>query len=162
MLTGDFDKFLALVERYPQLADFVGPRDSDLVEAAEQALGLSFPPAYRRFVSELGAGNMASEEFYGVINGDFTSPGVPDGIWVTLDSRTHAGLPESMIVVGVDGMGGSYVIDVAKAGVSGEPPVEVWLSGRSKPGDELEQVAADFGAFLLLFATESIGPELGD
>lgn len=43
---------------------FAGPREASLVAAAEVALGVALPPTYRRFVTELGAGNAGSREFY--------------------------------------------------------------------------------------------------
>jgi hypothetical protein len=49
-------------------ADVVGERPEALVDPAEQTLGLRFPPSYRAFVRELGAGDAGGEEFYGVID----------------------------------------------------------------------------------------------
>ena len=51
-----------------------------------------------------------------------------------------------MVVVGEDGMGGEHALDTA---MGDDPPVEVWQGGASVPGDTLEQLAPDFGAFLL-------------
>ena len=47
---------LRLVAQHPDASFFIGSRDEELVKAAEAALGLAFPPTYRRFVRELGAG----------------------------------------------------------------------------------------------------------
>ena len=138
------------------LADFVGPRPDALVVAAEQALGVQFPSSYRRFVSTLGAGSFGSFEIYGLIAEPFDGP-VPDGVWATLDERAEPShLPPSMIVVGVDGMGGTYVLDTAKGA---EPPVEVWTGGSSHPDDELECVAATFGDFLLTAVRDELADE---
>lgn len=137
------------------LADFVGARPDDVVVAAEAALGVRFPSSYRQFVSTLGAGSFGSFEIYGVIAEPFDGP-VPDGVWATLDERAEpSNLPPSMIVIGADGMGGTYVLDTAKGA---EPPVEVWNGGSSRPGDKLERVAPTFGDFLL----NAIRDELAD
>jgi hypothetical protein len=126
-------------------ADFAGPPGAATIAAAEAALGLALPPTYRRFVERLGAGSIGGFEVYGVITEPFDGP-LPDAVWATLDARHGPGaLPATMILVGDDGMGGSYVLDTAN-GV--EPPVEVWAAGGSEPGDR-EQLAGDFGAFLL-------------
>jgi hypothetical protein len=137
------------------LADFVGERPDALVTAAEDALGLRFPPAYRQFVSRLGAGSFGSFEVYGVISEPFDGP-VPDAVWATLGERAEpSNLPPSMIVIGVDGMGGTYVLDISKGA---QPPVEVWNGGRSVADDELEIIAPSFGEFLL----EAVEDELAD
>ena len=117
-----------------------------MIAAAEGRLGLRFPATYRRFLLRLGAGSFGAAEFYGVIAEDFSGP-LPDGVWVTLTSRAGpAALPSSMVVIGEDGMGGYYVLDTA---ADDEPPVVVWNGGDSEPGDPLETVAPDFGAFIL-------------
>jgi hypothetical protein len=153
----DLDQFLRLVEEHDDEADFVGPRGAALVEAAESALGVSFPPTYRRFVTELGAGDIAGQEFYGIVSGEFVSSSVPNGIWLTLTARREWPLPGSMVVVGFDGGIGYYVLDTAKGVADQEPPVELWHPGASVPGEPLEQVAADFGAFVLRLTSDSLG-----
>jgi antitoxin YobK len=62
---------------------FVGERSEDLVLAAEVALGHQLPASYRLFVKLLGAGNVGSEEIYGVTSPDFVTSSVPNGIWLT-------------------------------------------------------------------------------
>jgi hypothetical protein len=153
----DLDRFLALVQEHEDEAEFAGPRDGGVVDAAEAALGLRFPPTYRRFVAELGAGDIAGQEFYGVITDEFVDSSVPNGIWLTLTARRKWPLPDSMIVVGSDGGVDYYVIDTEKATGGQEPPVEVWRPGVSTAGDDLEQVASDFGEFAVHLASESLG-----
>lgn len=65
-------------------------------------------------------GLVERHEDYGVIDDDFESSAVPNGIWLTLQERTD----------------------------SGEHPVVRWDPGVSEPDDELEVVAADFGTLL--------------
>ena len=153
----DLNRFLDLVEEYEDEADFVGPRDEALVAAAEAALGLSFPPTYRRFVAELGAGDIAGQEFYGVISDEFVNSSVPNGIWLTLKARGEWSLPESMIVVAFDGGVDYFVIDTAKATGAQEPAVEIWRPGITGAEDELARAAVDFGEFVLRLTTEGLG-----
>ena len=50
-------------------------------------LGLEFPPSYRRFVLDFGAGSFGASEVYGVIDSNFENSSVPDAVWCTLDVR---------------------------------------------------------------------------
>ena len=65
----------------------MGPRPEELVAAAERALGLEFPPGYREFVLDLGAGDVGGEEFFGVVDDGFEDSAIPDGVWLTLRER---------------------------------------------------------------------------
>lgn len=105
MSEDDLERFLSLVEEYEDEADFVGPRDDGLVGAAEAALGLSFSPIYRRLVAELGAGDIAGQEFYGVITEEFVNSSVPNGIWLTLKARSEWALPVVAHPCGVEDVG---------------------------------------------------------
>ncbi len=145
LVTDELREALELIHRHGERSHFVGRRDEHLVLAAEERLGITFPVAYRRFVLRLGAGSFGAAEFYGLIDTDFS--GLPDAVWVTLQSREEPSrLPSTMVVVGEDGMGGDYVLDAAKGT---DPPVEVWSGGISDSADELEQVAGSFGLFVL-------------
>jgi antitoxin YobK len=143
--------------RASDLADFVGRRDPSLVTAAEDALGVSFPPTYRRFVAELGAGSFGGTEFYGAIDENFDTSSVPDGIWLTLDERREFGLPRHLVVVGDTGTGGFYVLDTARTEAGDECPVGVWVGGQFQDGEELEVVASDFGTFFWRAVQHELG-----
>lgn len=141
----DLETALWLIRSRPNLAGFVGERDETLVATAEAALGRPFPPTYRRFVKELGAGGFGSFEFYGVIDDDFEHSAVPNGVWGTLQARRY-GLPEELILVADAGYGGiEYALDTAEQDEEGECPVVTWTAR----GTPREVVAADFGEFLL-------------
>ena len=73
----DYERAAALIAESKDDADFAGPRPAELIQAAEEALGVQFPPTYRRFVSEYGAGNIGSTEIYGVIDFDFEASSIP-------------------------------------------------------------------------------------
>lgn len=143
----DLQAGLRLVEEHGEEADFAGARPEELIERAEAALGLRLPPSYRAFVGELGAGDIAGEEFFGVTSADFEISSVPNGIWLTLSEREDSGLPEALVVVYSVGDGTLYALDTAQAGDDGEAPVVAWVPGMSASGEELETIAADFGTF---------------
>ena len=145
MTSDPMDAALLIIRGDPDRARFHGRKDDALIDAAETALGLRLPPSYRRFVRELGAGNYGADEFYGIIDGDFDRGGVPDGIWCTLSARAEWGLPNQYMIVGADGMGGSYAIDTSRSDATGENPV-VWLSVDFDP---IQILADSFGRFFL-------------
>lgn len=126
-------------------AFFAGEREESVVAAAEAALGYPLPAAYRTFVLRLGAGSVGSSEIYGVISEPFDGP-IPDAVWSTIKDRLPpSNLPDRMVVIGDDGMGGSYVLDTAEGN---DPPVRVWNGGRSMADDELQLIAPSFEAHL--------------
>ena len=146
--------------RHSDMADFLGPRDAQVVAAAERELGVTFPPTYRHFVSELGAGGVAPNDFPGVIDGRFDEASPLDVVWVTLDQRRTYGFPTHLIVVGDTGMGEFYVLDTSQPDVDGEYPVVVWVAGGSAEEHlRRETVAADFGSFFWDLVQEALGPQ---
>lgn len=139
----ELEQALELVREHSDEADFVGPREVALVNAAEAALGITFPPTYRRFLLELGAGDLGGEEFYGVISADFQNSGIPDAIWFTLRLRAEAGLPHGLVVIYFNS-GAEYIaLDTTHSSADGECPVVAWTPVG------LEIVASDFGTFFL-------------
>lgn len=146
MSLDDYRAAAAAISEHADSARFRGERPAELVERAEAALGVRFPPSYRAFVGELGAGHIAGEEFYGVTDDEFVDSSVPNGIWLTLREREDSGLPEPLVIVYEDGDGGLYAIDTSRPGAGGEHPVVRWVPGVSQPGDELETMAGDFGS----------------
>src|SRR5262249_29464172 len=83
---------------------FVGARPAAMVARAEAALGLRFPPSYRQFLLELGAGDVGGFEVYGVVNDNFTDARVPDAIALTLQAR-GSGLDRRYVMIGTLGDG---------------------------------------------------------
>jgi hypothetical protein len=149
----DLDEAFELIEHNDDQADFDGPKPKDLLSKAEQALGLSFPPTYRVFLSRLGCGDIAGAEFYGVVKDDFVNSGVPDAIWLTLDERKSSQLPKSHIIIGSTVDGGYYAIDCSQQSGVNENPVVEWWAGPQKQST----VAADFGEFFLRSIREALG-----
>jgi len=150
----DIREALDVVRASPDLADFVGPRDESLIAAAEETLGLRFPPSYRTFVAELGAGSFGGEELYGVISDD--ASGIPEAVWMTLEARRDWGLPSSMIVVYFDGGIDYFVLDTAAVDARGEAPVRVVTPGLSDFTGELPVVESDFGALFAELVSEQL------
>lgn len=153
----ELEQALALVRAHPDLADFVGPRAEQLVAAAESALNLAFPPTYRRFLLELGAGSIRGAEICGVIDDDFEHSSVPDAIWWTLTERSRFGLPPTLIVFCEVGDGVCGAVDTSRADLDGECPVVTWIPGWPQPEDKREILAPDFGSFFFRLAMEILG-----
>lgn len=131
-------------------ADFDGEKPEELVQKAEAALGIKFPPSYRRFLLELGCGDIGGEEFYGIIDGNFESSSVPNGIWLTLDERRTGNLPSNFILFYAGGDGSYCAIDTAQVRDGDENPV-VRLAVDKTP---VEEVAPSFGAFFYGIVSE--------
>src|SRR5260370_37232531 len=79
-----YEQAVQFMRQFPDLMDFVGPRSESLVSTAEQFLSIKFPPDYRRFLLEFGAGSFGSFEILGVIRENFENSKVPNGIWYTM------------------------------------------------------------------------------
>ena len=142
----DLEKALAIIVSQDD-ADFDGPKEKSLVDSAEAALGLTFPSTYKTFLLNLGCGDIAGFEVYGVINSDYENSGIPDAIWLTLKERSDSGLSEDLILIGTRGDGAYYAIDMAQIKSDGEAPVIYWVAGAQN--DRMQQViASDFGSFL--------------
>ncbi len=124
--------------------DFEGAKPEELVAKAEAALGIGFPPSYRQFLLELGAGDIAGFEVYGVVNDDFDDARVPDAIALTLDAR-RAGLDPRYVLIGTLGDGSHDYLDTAHPDASGEFPV-VQLSSEF---EDPVTLADSFGAYFL-------------
>jgi antitoxin YobK len=119
----DYREAASLIAAYSDEADFDGERPAELVERAEAALGVRFPPSYRAFVRELGVGHIAGEEFYGITGDEFVDSSIPNGIWLTLREREDSGLPEHLVIVYEDGEGDYYALDTSEGGNDGENAV---------------------------------------
>lgn len=158
---GHMEDGLELVRKNPAKAMFVGKRALTTVAKAENALGVIFPPTYRRFLTELGAGDIGGEEFYGITRTEFTDASVPNGVWLTLEER-KTGLPEPLVVVYATGDGTWFAIDTSARDDTGEAPIVAWTPGLSKPDEPLEKVSPDFGEFFFTRIRDALGnPTLG-
>ena len=125
--------------------DFEGAKPELLVSKAETTLGLKFPPSYRRFLLELGCGDINGVEVFGLINDNFEKSTVPNGIWLTLNERAAINLDPAYVIVGGGGDGTYYALDTKHVDGAGESQV-IRLS---VDGTQGETVAGDFGSYLL-------------
>ncbi len=125
------------------LGDFEGSKPESLVAQAETSLDLTFPPSYRKFLLEMGCGNINSFEIYGLINDNFENSSIPDGIWLTLNERKLNGLNSDYVLIGEGGDGTFYALDTKQIGYDNESPV-VRLSADWK---QSEKVAKSFGHY---------------
>jgi len=139
---------LELAQR-AEYADFGPPATPELIDEAEDYLGLKFPPSYREFLAEAGCGSFAGREIFGIVPGGIAATAIPSVTFATSDQRRH-GLPHQFIVVEDPGTEEAYVLDTSDLGPDSEAPVKVWTPG-SDPGD-LEVLAPDFGTYLLTAA----------
>ena len=155
MSMSDLEQAFRLVENIPR-AKFHGQKSDELIGRAEQALGLTFPPFYRQFLSRFGCGHVAGHQFYGIIDDDFENSSAPDAVWLTLDDRRSSQLPKSLIVIGSTGDGGYYAIDRSQVNLDGESPVVEWWSGSPNASDNRRAIANDFGSFMLQQVQEAL------
>lgn len=71
--------------------------DEQVVQAAENTLGVSLPPSYRQFLLSFGWAEIAEEPIFG-LGADLPEPYV-DVVVKTLDERAIIDLPECLIPV---------------------------------------------------------------
>jgi antitoxin YobK len=131
--------------------DFAGPKPESLVARAEAALGLRFPPSYRQFLLDLGAGDIGGFEVYGLIHDDFEDARVPDAIALTLDAR-RSGLDRRYVLIGTLGDGSHDCLDTGHPDASGEAPV-VQLSAEY---EDPVTLADSFGEYLLVEVQDAL------
>lgn len=148
MTMRDLQEGLKIISANTELAHFSGRKSQELVHAAEAALGVLFPPTYRAFLIEVGCGDIAGAEFFGIIDDDFENSSVPDAIWLTLDERRVSDLPRNLIIVYDLGEGTYYALDTIKRHKDGECHVVAWVPG-IMDNQGLDVVAEDFGELFL-------------
>jgi SMI1-KNR4 cell-wall len=141
----DLDDAFALIAEHPDEGTFAGPASDGLIERAEGLLAVAFPPTYRRFLQELGAGDLWGEEFYGIVDEDLEDPTAPNAVGLALAERADGTLPDRLLPVYNLGDGTIFGLDLS-ANPGGEAPVVSW-HGDPRGGTQAE--AADFGSFLL-------------
>jgi cell wall assembly regulator SMI1 len=151
----NLEEAFALLDAHRDDVWLVGPASRQAIQETERLLGVQFPPSYRAFVEREGAGSINGREIYGVVANP-QGKSAPNVVWMTLDLRASARLPDRyLIIVGFDDSS-SLALDASQQGSDGEyPVVRIW------PGedeDELvdSEVASDFGSFLLRFVEERL------
>ena len=141
--------------------EIAGPAPEAAISAAEVALGCTFPPSYRTFLSTFGGIAIPPHlgivhDFIGLANDDAApavsseAPALPadatDVVRRTLRARAERKLGEHLVVVGI---GAQYqewfCLDVSKPSSAGEYPV-VMFDARDNALDQ--QFYEDFGQML--------------
>ncbi|MBL9016310.1 MAG: SMI1/KNR4 family protein [Myxococcales bacterium] len=125
--------------------EIAGPVPESAINAAEEALGVTFPPSYRTFLRTFGG--IAIPAHLGIVH-DFV--GVThenaDVVKRTLEARAERKLSENLVVVG---MGAGYqewfCLDVSRTQPNGEAPVLMY-DARDNALDQ--QFYDDFGQML--------------
>ena len=52
-------------------SDFVGGCTNELIDKAQSTLGMKFTGLYKDYLQTFGAGNIGSQEIYGIVHYDF-------------------------------------------------------------------------------------------
>ncbi|MFZ6029410.1 MAG: SMI1/KNR4 family protein [Chloroflexota bacterium] len=146
----DYEKARFLINSHPEKADFVGPKSESFIRMAEDTLGVKFPPTYRKFLKDFGAGGFGGAEIYGLIKEDFENSGIPDVVWYTMLSRKKWKLPSDLIPVYDLGDGEDYCIEVNQSrGQNYEGRVIAYSPGYPPEEQNRNLIAEDFGKLLL-------------
>jgi len=127
--------------------EIAGPVSDSQINAAEEALGVTFPPSYRSFLRTFGG--IAIPAHLGIVH-DFVGVAAgkeaADVVKRTLEARAERKLSENLVVVG---MGAGYqewfCLDVSRTGANGEAPVLMY-DARDNALDQ--QFYDDFGQML--------------
>jgi len=145
MINDDYIVSVNVMKQHHELMGFVGERPIELVRESERELGVIFPPSYRQFLLDFGAGNFGYFEIYGVIDNNFFHSSVPNGIWLTLLERTDSSLPNNLVIIAATGDGDYYCLDCSN--ISGEEAPVILYSPSSNIILKGE-IAKSFGQFL--------------
>lgn len=133
----------------------IGPQPPERIARAQVAMGVEFPPSYLEFISLCGCGGIGGQRLYGVLKDDFSVPGVPDAIWLTLNERERGLIPSELIVIGAVGDGALYVLDTSQRDTDGEAPVLEWWPGLPLEKQDREGIWPSFGHYLLYLVEEA-------
>ncbi|SDT07067.1 SMI1/KNR4 family protein [Microlunatus soli] len=113
------ESLIQLVHEYSRVSTFADGCSDEMLRAAEQQLGVVFPPSYRRVVQEFGTWDIAGLEFLGVYQTPAMGNELLGSVRATRDARASLGLPASMIEVMEDDLG-LVVLDTAALDEDGE------------------------------------------
>lgn len=104
-----------------------GGQSEEMVAAAEEKLGVEFPPTFREYLMRWGNLSFGAYEYYGLTrNADFENASVPNCVWFTLRKRIQVGLPQSLIVFRNNNDEEYICIDTNRALDGGERGIAIW------------------------------------
>lgn len=153
MGTEQYRRVVELMLTHSSRCRFSRAKSKELVAKAEEAIGAVFPPSYKSFVTEFGAGSFGSVVIYGVVHERFEESGVPNAIGYTLELRREGWIPPNLLIMYVTGYGPLYGLDLGAPDSQGEYPVVAVEPGLQVP---LVSVAPDFGSLFLDLVTRQI------
>jgi hypothetical protein len=93
------NELMKLIKEYPSIFDIDGEKSEDLVEKAENTLGVTLPKSYKQFLMKFGMIAFGGREYYGVIHEDFENSGIPDAVWYNLHIRKQYDFPHHLVAV---------------------------------------------------------------
>lgn len=149
MSYGNYQKAVEIMSKNKEKCHFIGEHSKELIEKAEDVLGIKFSKIYKEFLIKFGAGNYGAEEILGVIDDDFEESSVPDGIWYTLTEREEVDLPMNLVVIYETGGDELICLDFNNLNEEQEPVVVAYIPGENNKNQKYEKIADDFGDFLL-------------
>jgi hypothetical protein len=94
----EYEEGLALLQEHLAESTFES-QAPERVERAERALGVQFPPTYRRFLHELGAGGIGAFDSYGVVDDDLDDVRPPGAVGYTLMLRREGRIADDIVVI---------------------------------------------------------------
>ena len=122
----------------------VGPAAETAISAAEEALGITFPPSYRTFLRTFGG--IAIPEHLGVVHDFIGISTAADVVDRTLRARAERKLADHLVVVGIGAQQREwFCLDLSRETDAGECPV-VMYDARDNALDQ--QFYDDFGQML--------------
>ena len=145
----NFEKAVNMLEGNENSLDMVGKLPKSTVTAAEQRLGVVFPPLFKEYLLLYGQLQIGSQEIYGLMGSKYPGGAVPDFLWLTEDLRAKLGFPKHFLPVADLGDGRLYAIDLSRSDLSGESPIVLLFPSRQIPPTSIETVFDDFGDFFL-------------
>lgn len=143
----DYKNALELINKNKKLVCKSNGCSNKTIEKAERKLKLKFSSMYKEFLQEFGALSFGSEEIYGIVSDDIDLNGVPNGIWYTLTERKEVNMPEWLLVIYDTGSEELFCLDFNSG--KNEPKVVVYVPGIDNEYQTYEEIANDFGEFLL-------------
>lgn len=137
-------KAISIINQCQYDTDFEGVKEESLIVLAERTLGFEFPDGYRFFLKNLGCGDIAGREFYGIIKTNFINSAIPDAIWLTLKERQESNLSENFVIISATGDGDYIVLDCSN---NKQNKVLLWTPGIKDIQTAFRPYYDDFGDF---------------
>ncbi|RAJ69814.1 SUKH superfamily protein [Streptomyces sp. Amel2xB2] len=141
-------ELVRLLQGHPDECNWTGGLSAEDIASAEEQLGASFPPSYRKFLSELGSCEADGTDFLGIYRTPPMGDALLGTVHETLEAREDPRFPRELLVIQYDEMGGLVSLDSSRTDESGEAPVVVWDPGAADRGGP-EELAPDFGTYAL-------------